>query len=200
MFTVAFDFDGVINDLPLKWTQWLSNYYDLSVEEENIKHYNMSLNFPSLSLNQILEPLTKADFWETVDVNKGIDFNKDFINFQNKIPDLRILIVTATSPETWGVKYEYCVKRLLPDFPTDNIILTSRKDLIRCDILIDDHIENLKETSAYKVLVDTSYNKNVEPYLYDSRCDIEDIQNYSIYKIYDKLKGENICPKELKLD
>lgn len=190
MFTVAFDFDGVINDLPIKWTEWLSNYYDLYVEEENIKHYNMSLNFPSLSLNQILEPLTKAEFWDTVDYNSGINFNEQFSRYQT-LTDMRILIVTATSPETWGVKYEHCLKRLLPDFPVENIILTSRKDLIKCDVLIDDHIENLKETSAYKVLVDASYNKNIEPYLYNKRDSFYYITNQLIYNLYYKYKEKS---------
>ena len=190
MFTVAFDFDGVINDLPIKWTKWLSNYYDLYVEEENIKHYNMSLNFPSLSLNQILEPLTKADFWDTVDYNSGINFNEQFSRYQT-LTDMRILIVTATSPETCGVKYEHCIKRLLPNFPVENIILTSRKDLIKCDVLIDDHIENLKETSAYKVLVDASYNKNIEPYLYNKRDSFYYITNELIYNLYHKHKEKS---------
>lgn len=190
MFTVAFDFDGVINDLPIKWTKWLSNYYDLYVEEENIKHYNMSLNFPSLSLNQILEPLTKADFWDTVDYNSGINFNEQLSIYQT-LADMRILIVTATSPETWGVKYEHCLKRLLPDFPVENIILTSRKDLIKCDVLIDDHIENLKETLAYKVLVDASYNKNIEPYLYNKRDSFYYITNQLIYNLYHEHKEKS---------
>ena len=192
MFTVAFDFDGVINDLPIKWTRWLNKQYNLTVDEDTLKHYNMSKNFSMLSLNQILEPLNKAEFWKTVDYNNKINFNEHFTKYQNSYNDIRILIVTATSPETWGVKYEHCVKRLLPDFPVENIILTSRKDLIKCDVLIDDHIENLKETSAYKVLVDASYNKDIEPYLYNERDSCSFIATQLIYNLYHKHKEEDI--------
>lgn len=190
MFTVAFDFDGVINDLPIKWTRWLNEYYKLNVDENNLKYYDMLRNFPELSLNQILEPLKLPDFWDTVDYNSGINFNEQFSGYQT-LTDMRILIVTATSPETWGVKYEHCIKRLLPNFPVENIILTSRKDLIKCDVLIDDHIENLKETSAYKVLVDASYNKNIEPYLYDKRDSFYYITNQLIYNLYHKYKEKS---------
>lgn len=190
MFTVAFDFDGVINDLPIKWTRWLNNQYNLSVDEENLKYYDMSLNFPTLSLNQILEPLNKSEFWDTVDYHSEVNFNEQLTTYKS-LTNTRILIVTATSPETWGVKYEHCVKRLLPDFPVENIILTSRKDLIKCDVLVDDHIENLKETSAYKVLVDASYNKNIEPYLYNKRDSFYYITNGLIYSLYHKHKEKS---------
>lgn len=162
MIRVAYDFDGVLNNLPEAWTNYLNGlFYDNNDERKTVelKYYDMCRNFPNLSYSSIMWPLYSSEFWKTVEIEPGA---KEALEILQARQDVEIFIVTSTSPESWTTKYEYCFKRLLPDFPVDNIILTSRKDLINCNILIEDNPEFLKDFKGIKILLDKSYNKSVK--------------------------------------
>lgn len=160
MFTVAIDFDGVLNNLPEVWCKYLNDMYYTNQKSEQVdvpRNYNMSLNFSKLSHESINWPLHRDDFWEKVGY-KDSDAKElvDVLRFE--FPFINVIIVTATDPEHWTSKYEHCFRRLFPGFPKKNIILTSRKDLIKCNILVDDNPEYLRASSAYKILMSAPYN------------------------------------------
>lgn len=56
-------------------------------------------------------------------------------------------------------KYKYLVNEF-PFLKPDNFIFTTRKDLVKCDIKIDDRIENLKG-DCEKLLYTARHNKHV---------------------------------------
>lgn len=162
MIRVAYDFDGVLNNLPEAWTNYLNSvFYDKDDEGKTVelKYYDMCKNFPNISYSSIMRPLCSSEFWKTVKIEPGA---KEALEILHARQDVEVFIVTSTSPESWTTKYEYCFKRLLPDFPVDNIILTSRKDLINCNILIEDNPEFLRDFKGTKILLDKSYNKSVK--------------------------------------
>lgn len=59
-----------------------------------------------------------------------------------------------------GNKYQYLMKEF-PFLNPKNFIFTSRKDLVKCDIKIDDRIDNLKG-DCEKILFTAYHNKNVK--------------------------------------
>ena len=162
MIRVAYDFDGVLNNLPQAWTNYLNSvFYDNNDERKTVelKYYDMCRNFPNLSYSSIMWPLYSSEFWKIVEIEPGA---KEALEILQARQDVEIFIVTSTSPESWTTKYEYCFKRLLPDFPVDNIILASRKDLINCNILVEDNPEFLRDFKGTKILLDKSYNKSAK--------------------------------------
>lgn len=162
MIRVAYDFDGVLNNLPEAWTNYLNSvFYDNTSEAKTVelKYYDMCRNFPNISYSSIMWPLCSSEFWKTVELEPGA---KEALEILQVRQDVEVFIVTSTSAESWTTKYEYCFKRLLPDFPVDNIILTSRKDLINCNILIEDNPEFLRGFKGTKILLDKSYNSSVK--------------------------------------
>lgn len=158
MIRVAYDFDGVLNNLPEAWTNYLNSVF-YGRNEIEVKYYDMCKNFPDISYSSIMYPLRISEFWNTVELEPGA---KEALEILQARQDVEVFIVTATSPESWTTKYEYCFKRLLPDFPVGNIILTSRKDLINCDILVEDNPEFLRDFAGTKILLNKSYNKSVK--------------------------------------
>lgn len=172
MFTVAIDFDGVLNNLPEVWREYLNNTYYKDEEESQVQElhsYNMCDNFPYLSYNAIMWPLVSAHFWEKVSY-KDSGAAELLDKLSTKYTNINVIVVTATDPEHWTTKYKYCFERLFPRFPKSNIVLTSQKNLIKCDVLVDDNPEYLRDTSAYKILLSASYNKN--------RCvDVDEVCN-----------------------
>lgn len=172
MFIVAIDFDGVLNNLPEVWCKYLNDMYYTNQKSEQVdvpRNYNMSLNFPKLSHESINWPLHRDDFWEKVGYkDSGAKELVDVLRFE--FPFINVIIVTATDPEHWTSKYEQCFRRLFPGFPKKNIILTSRKDLIKCNILVDDNPEYLRASSAYKILMSAPYN-------IDNTVDVDSVCN-----------------------
>lgn len=166
MSSIAFDFDGVLNNLPVVWTQYLNDTFNRNVDGDNLKYYDMTRNFNDLSYSSIMLPLLFSDMWEKVSAKDGA---KELID-KLVATGNTVYIITATGPEGWSVKYNSCVRRLFPDFPVDNIILTSRKDLIKVDYLIDDYSENLRDFEGVRILWDASYNKYANTNHYDYRA------------------------------
>jgi len=84
---------------------------------------------------------------------------KEFVRKLSKKAE--VFIVSAVTPEFMGIR----TKRLLEEFPElkkENIILGSRKDLIKVDVLLDDAAHNLESSiSAYPVLMRRPWNRHM---------------------------------------
>jgi len=76
-------------------------------------------------------------------------------------------------------KYKYLHKEF-PFLKTDNFIFTSRKDLVKCDIKIDDRIDNLKG-DCIKLLYTARHNKHVPKEELD-KLDIIRVNNWQEIK------------------
>lgn len=61
--------------------------------------------------------------------------------------DYDVLIVTSSFPLAVADKWRW-VEKHLPFIPYKNFIVTSRKDLVKADLLIDDAIHNVKDWLA----------------------------------------------------
>lgn len=188
MFTIAFDFDGVLNDLPVKWSTYLNKKYNINnVDPYNLPYYDMNLNYPTLSTSQIFETLNDAKLWDTVE--NTIDLKEVMSTIDSAIGKSNYIIVTATDVSHWYTKYNHCVRRILPDFPTKDIILTCHKDLVKYDILIDDFIENLTCTDSLGVLINAPYNKHSKINNKIMRSDISRISNSIIQQLKENYHG-----------
>ena len=188
MFTIAFDFDGVLNDLPVKWSTYLNKKYNIdNVDPYNLLYYDMNLNYLTLSTSQIFETLNDAKLWDTVE--STVDLKQVMSTINSVIGKSNYIIVTATDISHWHTKYNHCVKRILRDFPTEDIILTCHKDLVRYDILIDDFIENLTTTDTLGVLIDAPYNKHSKIDNRIMRSDISNISNSIIKQLKENYHG-----------
>lgn len=162
--TIAIDFDGVMNNLPYVWCEELHENHNI-VSEHRLDNYDMTKNYPELSNNQIYGPLYKAEFWDKVKPNPYcIDILKRLKQFGNDI-----LIVTATDPRCWDAKYNHCIEKYFSFIPLRDIIITARKDLIDCDVIVDDWENNLSHCNAIRVLFDQPYNLNASISSFDYR-------------------------------
>ena len=62
-FVICCDMDDTIEYLIQAWLRWLNNRYELSVQYEDVKHWEMKRAYPTLTEKQIFEPLALPDFW-----------------------------------------------------------------------------------------------------------------------------------------
>ena len=60
---IAIDFDSVINDLLSEWVKYLNITYGLNKSIEDILYWDMTENYPELTVQQIFSPLYNPLFW-----------------------------------------------------------------------------------------------------------------------------------------
>ena len=160
---IACDMDDTIEYLVPAWIKWLNMQYNLNVKYIDVTDWDISKVFPTLTSHQIFEPLDNPEFWDTV---------KPMKDAQYYIPKLieegfQFYIVTSSHPRNYKYKYEKCLRKYFPYLSWKNIIVTKNKQLINCDILIDDGEHNI--IGPYiGLLKDTTHNKNFNVDAYEN--------------------------------
>lgn len=164
---IAIDFDSVLNNLLHMWVKYINVAYNLDRTIEDIQFWRMSDNYPELDDYQIYSALQDPLFWRDVELLPNVRTTLKDMLAQN----YKVVIVTDSDYRTLKFKWNNCLLRLLGDIiTTKDIIVTSQKALIKCDYIIDDYENNLKDSSAIRILINYPYNITADKSTYDYRC------------------------------
>lgn len=185
---ILIDIDDVIEKLLPAWVEWLNRKYNFTVDYNAIDDWNISKFFPDLTREQVFEPLHKRIFWWTVKPRK------DAMVYIKKLFDegYDLYLCTATDYRNIKTKYEAIVKRYFPYITWNKVIVTSEKQMIKADFLIDDAPHNLIGGDYIKMLMDAPHNKNFDIH----NTDIGRVSNWKeIYRyihLYTDIKRKEI--------
>lgn len=159
MRTIAVDMDGVLYDL---LTPWLSEYNEIfndDLSPEQVKTYELS-QYTKCDRESLCYILEREDFWDSIVLYDGV---YESIERLCKNKNIDLVIATATSYKTAVPKFQKLFQ-LLPMLNEKNLVITSRKELLDVDILIDDWENNLKKLAVSKnkmpILITQNYNKD----------------------------------------
>ena len=155
---ILVDMDGTIEDLLTVWLDRVNKRYGYDVKPCDLTSWDIDEAYPGLSMDQIKDILNDGSVWGEV---KPIPYAAEVL--QEFIADgHEVYIVSASNHETLHEKMHDLLFRYFPFLSWDNVIITTHKQLIKADVLIDDGIHNLIGGSYAKVLYDTTYNRNVD--------------------------------------
>lgn len=163
---IVTDMDDVLVGLLHAWLNYLNNKYNSNVNYEDVVDWDMLKVYPNLTNKDLAESLKDEELWKSV---KPIE---ESVTYLKKLYDegYTIYVCTAAHYDTIKIKL---VNALFPNYPFldyKNIIMCNNKSLIKCDYIIDDYHENLKNNDAIKILIDAPYNKNADKLTYDFRA------------------------------
>ena len=155
--TILFDADDVAENLLNCWIKLINERYGTSGAFEDVRDWDMTLAFPTLTKQQIFGVLQDEVLWQNLEPMPGSQrvLQKWFDQGH------QLYMVTASDYRTCKVK----VERILEMFPFldwEHIIFASNKQMIRGDILIDDGIHNLLEGKYFKILFDRPHNRGLD--------------------------------------
>ena len=155
---IYIDMDNTIEDLLTAWCNYLNSSYNLSVNPEDSKDWDMMKLYPMLTSNQVFSALHDEELWKSV---KPINGSEKYIQ---KLIDngFEVYIVTATIPENYFIKYKYVIRRYFPFIDNKHIIACYNKQLLNGLVMVDDYIENLKGSQCTGILFNQSYNKDID--------------------------------------
>lgn len=154
--TILVDMDNCIENLSVAWVGYLNDRYGTDVPLSNVTSWDISKAFPSLSKEQVYGVLQEKALWERVKPLPGAaKYLKRIMDDGNDV-----FIVTASHPDTVGVKMNTVLFKYFPFIPYENIIVSRKKQMISGDILIDDGIHNLGG-NYMGMLFTANHNKSV---------------------------------------
>ena len=157
--TILVDMDDTIENLLVHWIDWLNEAYGTSVDAEEIRSWNIQEAFPSLTTEQVYEPLLQDEFWLRVTPKPDA---QDYL--QTLADDgHEIYITTSSNYKTIPVKMEQVLFKYFPWLNWDHVIIASRKQMIRGDVMVDDGPHNLEDGRYYKILMDAPHNRDYVP-------------------------------------
>lgn len=153
-FTILVDMDDVLEQLLKAWCAWLNKEHGLDITEEMCVNWDMTKNFTSLKQPQIFAPLSKEEFWKTVEPMPGA---------QEAIKELQsrgheIYVVTATYPNTVKAKFNGVMKKYFKMIPADHFFVVHNKQMVTGDVIIDDNPINLGGDRLLSILYSRPHN------------------------------------------
>ena len=156
--TVLIDADDTIENLCEAWVKYLNEKHNTSVLLTDIKEWDMTKAFPTLSKDEVFEPLFNEELWKRVTPLPGAVENiKKLIDDGHKI-----VIVTSSHPYTVSLKWRYVFERYFPFISTHDVIFASQKQLIKGDVMVDDAPHNLVGGDYLKLLFDAPHNQSFD--------------------------------------
>ena len=154
--TILVDMDDVLLDLIPHWVSIINKTFGTSVTEDDITDWNIENCFPTLTKEQVFSIVMLSDTWETIPPTKDGQW------FIQKLLDdgYKVKIVTASYYQTITPKIHRFLQ-LYPMLTWEDITITSDKQSIIGDVIIDDAIHNLiGGTTELKILIDKPHNQN----------------------------------------
>lgn len=157
-YIVLVDMDDTITDMLSVWVETLNKNYRLSVRYEDITDWNINLFFPTLTNEQIFAPLYTDEFWLKVMPKY------DAIKYIKKLKDdgCKVFICTSTNYKTIKAKMDNLLFKYFDYLSWNDVIVTSNKQLINADLLIDDGVHNLIGGKYKGILMDAPHNRKFD--------------------------------------
>lgn len=155
--TILVDMDDVLELLVAGWVQYLNDKFGTEVTLDKVTDWDISLAFPMLTREQVFSVETDDRIWDYVKPMPGADeaLRKLLVDGHE------VFIVTASKYHSLKAKMENVLFRYFPYLSWEQVIITSRKDLIKGDILIDDGPHNMTGDHI-RLLFESCHNRKFD--------------------------------------
>ena len=155
---ILIDMDDTIEQLLKAWLKGVNERYGYSVQYENVTTWDVSEPYPELTREQVYAIPDEPGFWRTVEPIEGAaEAIRHFMDAGHEV-----YIVTATPYISVAEKMDDLLFRWFPFITWDQVIITSNKQLIKGDVLIDDGVHNLEGGDYVKILMTALHNRDYD--------------------------------------
>ena len=156
--TILVDLDDTLEQLLAALVQRANKKFCRNATVDDVTDWSIVCAFPGISKQEILDFMREEDFWDDVRPIPGAAEALQHFMAEGH----EVYIVTATECEHVNAKMKGVLFRYFPFLSWDQVIITSRKQMIRGDVLIDDGIHNLEGGPYRKILFTAPYNRDYD--------------------------------------
>lgn len=156
--TILIDMDDTIENLLDEWLHTLNEKYGFYVLLNDIRDWDLRKAYPSLSDDEIFSPLKSDELWARVKPKW------DAVKYVQKLVDdgHDVYITTSSNLNTIYSKTQSILVRYFPFICMDHVIVCTRKQMIRGDVMVDDGVHNLDGGEYHKILFTAPYNREYD--------------------------------------
>ncbi len=130
--------DDTIENCTEAWVNYVNARFGTDVNPGSLRDWDVSKAFPTLTREQVYGVTFEDGFWRTVKpIDGAAEYMKRLIDEGN-----RIYIVTCAAYETLRVKMEEVLFKFFPFIKWSDVIIASKKQMIKADFLVDDGVHN----------------------------------------------------------
>ena len=156
---ILVDMDDVMIDLVTHWVETLNKKYNTNVKPQDVTDWDISMFFPSISVEQVFEPLKQKEFWKSI---KPVADAQQYLKTMWK-EGYKIFVCTNTHWKNVKFKIKHVLLKYFDFIPWRNVIITSYKQMLKADYLIDDAVHNLRGGEYKKLLFSKPHNAKFNP-------------------------------------
>lgn len=147
--------DNTIEGLLDAWTEYLRKKHGVEVYSDDIMEWDMSKAYPTLTKSEVYAPLFEEEMWQNVR-----PFDDAVTYLQKLISDgHEVVLVTASHYDAVGMKMRNVLNRYFPFIPYDDVIITSKRQMVVGDVLVDDAPHNLIGGKYKGILFSAPHNR-----------------------------------------
>lgn len=151
---ILVNIDDTIENLCEEWCNYLNEKYSCNVHYQEVTEWDISKFFPGLTREQVFEPLHTPEIWYKLKSKDGaVKYVKQLMDDGHNV-----YLCTSTDYRNVRPKFEGVIQKYFPYISWNQVIITSNKQMIKADVLIDDGIHNLIGGDYIKVLMSAPHN------------------------------------------
>ncbi len=152
---ILVDMDDVLEQLCAAWVEYINRHFGTAAKPEDVRNWDLTLAFPGLTREQVYSAELDDTLWDDVKPMPGApEMLRRLMEEGNEV-----YIVTSSYYQTLRAKLDKVLFRYFPYLSWEQVIITSNKQMIRGDILIDDGPHNLTGGEYHKILFDAVHNR-----------------------------------------
>lgn len=183
---LVFDFDDTLNNLQETVIEIYNERHHTRYTLSDCIHYDMEDCFPVGMANEIKSLYADPKTYERVKPLSGAK------NMLQKLVNSghQVYIATHNWPQQFNTKAQW-IKHHFPCMDEAHIIAISHKHLLRCDIMVEDKLDNLlAKPYYYRICMNRPWNQDVYDEVYGI-CRVNDCQEVlSAIKCIEKEESE----------
>lgn len=161
--TIVVDVDNVLNNLTEKALYVYNKRNGKNIQLTDITAYNFHDCLPKEDADAIVDLFQEKELWDSLSplagAQKGL---KRLVECGHDI-----YLATATHPNNFVWKVEW-LKKYFPFINQAHIIRIVHKGMLKCDVMVDDSLGNLIDSSCHRIAIDYPWNQDKrKAYVYD---------------------------------
>ncbi len=176
--TILVDMDDTIENLLSVWVAYLNERYGLRVKTDDVRDWDLSLAYPSLTSKQVYSPLYDDEMWRRIEpLPYAAELLEKLIDEGHEV-----YIVTSSNYQTLKTKMDEVLFKYFPFLDWNHVIVTNNKQMIRGDVLVDDAPHNHIGGQYLKILMDSPHNREFDAQRFGM------VRVYSWLEVYDTIR------------
>ena len=177
------DMDDVLVDLLTAWTNVLNKRYNKSVRPCDVLDWDMKIAYPDLSDKELYGVLNEEELWKQV---LPMNDSPEYLKLINDTL-CKVYVCTATHYKNIEKKIVNCLMKYYSWLGYKDIIMCHDKSMLKCDYIVDDNVQNVKNSDGIKFLFDRPHNQRENTHNYDFRVkSMKDV--YEIIKEFQEVE------------